>query len=258
MTEILNEQAYNNGMKKSLLDKIFFIDKIDATTFVDYGCADGTLLNYIGEMFPAYKYYGYDISENMIKLANKNKTNNNITFTTSFDNILGKISRSTDKKVLILSSVIHEVYAYAPKKDIELFWERVFNSNFDYIVIRDMVLDNHVVDRATSSQDLVNLFYNANDDKLQEFQDIYGSVKWKDNFIHYLLKYRYVENWNREVRENYLPLTKQELLRLVPRKYKVILEEHYILPFLKERIKKDFSIVLTDNTHIKIILKREI
>jgi hypothetical protein len=34
--------AYNDEMRKALIDKIFFLDKVqDATVFADFGCADG-------------------------------------------------------------------------------------------------------------------------------------------------------------------------------------------------------------------------
>ena len=42
MTPIANMNAYNDGMRKSMLDKIWFLDKIDGDidTVYDYGCAD--------------------------------------------------------------------------------------------------------------------------------------------------------------------------------------------------------------------------
>ncbi|MGA1049083.1 MAG: hypothetical protein ACO3UU_13830, partial [Minisyncoccia bacterium] len=41
---------------------------------------------------------------------------------------------------------------------------------------------------------------------LISFEKVWGSI-FKDyrNFIHFLLKYRYTDNWEREVNENYLP-----------------------------------------------------
>ena len=46
MTPIANMNVYNDGMRKSMLDKIWFLDKIDGSidTIYDYGCADGSLL----------------------------------------------------------------------------------------------------------------------------------------------------------------------------------------------------------------------
>ena len=41
---ISNFASYNANMKKSLMDKIYFIDKTEATVFVDFGCSDGELI----------------------------------------------------------------------------------------------------------------------------------------------------------------------------------------------------------------------
>ena len=51
---IVNLNRYNLSMSKSLIDKIFFMDKIDDTikVIVDYGCADGTLIRFLAPLFP--------------------------------------------------------------------------------------------------------------------------------------------------------------------------------------------------------------
>lgn len=64
--------SYNANMKKSLMDKIYFIDKTEATVFVDFGCADGELIKFMNALFPEYTYIGYDISESMIEAAHIN------------------------------------------------------------------------------------------------------------------------------------------------------------------------------------------
>jgi hypothetical protein len=71
------------------------------------------------------------------------------------------------------------------------------------------------------------------------------------------LKYRYVNEWDRELRENYLPISIEHLLGLVPTEYAPIFMEHYTLPFLRDRVWEDFGIQLQERTHFKLILKRE-
>ena len=48
----MNDLAvYNSRMRKSLLDKIFFMDKIDGCDrFLDYGCADGSMIKFLAEV----------------------------------------------------------------------------------------------------------------------------------------------------------------------------------------------------------------
>ena len=49
MEKIANIKDYNTAMKKTLLDKIWWIDKIDksVTTIFDFGCADGSMTKFI-------------------------------------------------------------------------------------------------------------------------------------------------------------------------------------------------------------------
>ena len=74
--------------------------------------------------------------------------------------------------------------------------------------------------------------------------------------INFLLHYRYKENWKREARENYLPISKENLLSLIPHSYFPMFIEHFTLPFLREQVMKDFGIQLQEKTHLKLILKR--
>lgn len=70
--EIANLKVYNDNMRKSLLDKAYFLSFVDSDTFIDFGCADGSLLKHIHEMFPDKKLIGYDISPEMLQIAEKN------------------------------------------------------------------------------------------------------------------------------------------------------------------------------------------
>lgn len=66
--EIANLKVYNDNMRKSLLDKAYFLSFVDSDTFIDFGCADGSLLKHIHEMFPDKKLIGYDISPEMLQI----------------------------------------------------------------------------------------------------------------------------------------------------------------------------------------------
>ena len=68
---IVDLNRYNLSMSKSLIDKIFFMDKIDDTikVIVDYGCADGALIRFLAPLFPEMTFIGYDKNEEMISRA---------------------------------------------------------------------------------------------------------------------------------------------------------------------------------------------
>lgn len=231
------------------------MDKIDARVVVDYGCADGTLIHFLSTLFPEFKYIGYDIDNQMLNLAREKcgSDESRFVFTSDWDEVI-KHSKSGVSAVL-LSSVIHEVYAYGTRRDVDTMWDRIFGDSFDYIIIRDMV-PSISMDKKSDINDVKNLMRKAAPGHLRDFEQVWGSIEQNKNLIHYLLKYRYTDNWNREVRENYFPLTREELLSSIPDGYEIEFHEHFILPYLKTTVKRDFGIFIKDNTHLKLILKR--
>jgi trans-aconitate methyltransferase len=241
-------------MQKSMEDKLFFLDSIkDAEYFVDYGCADGTLMELTKEHIPDIKLHGIDMSEEMINRAKQKLPD--ATFTCSNMPYIGR-EFEYDKAALNLSSVLHEVYSYSTKEQIEEFWKYVNNCGYKYIIIRDMVSNIDYADAKESDVEKVrnNKQYES---KLKEFEDIWGTIDNQRNLIHFLLKYRYNVNWNREVRENYIPLTDVGLLEeLDLYRYDAVYSDEFTLPFLKDTIKKDFDIDIEDVTHIKLVLKK--
>lgn len=135
-SEIVDLTKYNALMAKSMMDKLFFVDKIEPDVIVDFGCANGVLLKHIASWMPDSKFVGYDNNPKVIKEA----------------------------------------------------------------------------------QELT-------------------------------------PNWDREVKENYMPLFREDLLSMIPPKYRVIYHEHYVLPYLRRTVRNDFGIELKDPTHLKIILE---
>lgn len=253
---IVNYSVYNEGMRKSLLDKIFFMDKIDARVIVDYGCADGTLIHFLSCLFPELYYIGFDNDESMLTKA-REKCGNNLQrflFTSDWNEV--EEHAASGVSAIVLSSVIHEVYSYGTSKDVEWMWGRVFIGSFDYVIIRDMIPSTSL-DKVANINDIANIYKKADKAKLHEFEKVWGTIESNKNLLHFLLKYRYLENWEREVRENYIPITREELLSTIPDDYEIEFHEHFILPFLKNAVKHDFDITIKDNTHLKLILKRK-
>lgn len=255
MQKINNYDVYTNGMSKSYQDKLFFLDKLneDITGIVDFGCADGTLIRYMNTISNDIKLVGYDIDENMVNLA---KSKSSHVFSTDFNECLNNVE--VDKSLLNLSSVLHEVYSYSTSGGVDLFWDMVFNNNFAYIAIRDLCASESI-NRPSNINDYAKLLQKTNKEQLVEYESIWGSTRENRNLVHYLLKYRYIENWAREVRENYFPLSLERLLSKIPTdKYEIVYFENYILPFTANKVKEDYDIDLHDNTHVKLLLKRKV
>ena len=254
---LVNLASYNSGMKKSMMDKMFFMDKVDAHVFVDYGCANGMLIQFLYNLFPEFEYYGFDISEKMIEEAKVNNPNLEGNFFTDWKKLQNKLinSHGGQKTAVILSSVIHEVYSYGTIDDVEYFWNRVFGDGFDYIVLREM-MPSITMNKVADINDISKIYRKADRKLLYDFQQTWGSVENNKNLIHYILKYQYGDNWDREVKENYLPINREQLLSMIPDNYDVVFHEHYILPYLLNQVLKDFGVEIKDNTHLKLILKR--
>ena len=254
----MNVNDYNiylERMRKSMKDKLWFVDILDNEKeylVVDYGCSNGTLLNLLPNHWIKI---GYDIDEEMIKKGHE--INSNTLLFSNWNKIEQLLLENEDKtKVLILSSIIHEIYSYLDFKEVKEFWKRVFDSGFEYIVIRDMVPSN-TIDRLPDINNVRNIYLNSNKYQIESFNNVWGKIDYSNKqLVHYLLKYKYIENWDKEVRENYFPIYYENLIyNIIPKKYKIEYIDHYILPYLKNIIKKDFDIDLIDKTHLKLLLK---
>lgn len=272
MEKIADYGTYTDGMRKSMTDKTWFLNMIDgAKEIVDYGCADGALLEYIRDAMPGvFDLTGIDIDEKMLHLA-ADRLNTGfrapvlLTQPEPFKDIYGE---TVYNACLNCGSVIHEVYSYGTPESIKKFWDFAFETGFKYIAIRDMGMSK--IDISTSfavEEDAFSKIIQYNEqhpDAKSRFLEYLDQIRqndgdrliiWRD-IIHYLLKYRYVSNWDREMRENYLPLLTEEILLKIPSNYRVKYYEHYTLPYLKDQVMKDFWIDLNTKTHYKLLLER--
>lgn len=270
-----NILSYNENMAKGMEDKLFFLNELPKNqeyTFVDFGCADGTLINYLVGIYNNYytnTYIGYDISDTMIELAktNFNGGAKNVHFTSDWKDVVKNLSEQPiyRKKVLILSSVIHEVYSYAQSNDdITSFWDKVLNSNFDYICVRDMMIPESYNYTETPElwNDMIHDSYRRimTNERFIQFEEKWGQIKYRKAVaLHFLLKYRWQINWDREVNENYFPIYIEQFLHKFESNYNLDYFVRFCVPFIKDAIDRDFYIRLgdTDFTHIKAIFSHE-
>ena len=250
MQQISDYWVYLNNMKNGVYDKLFFTDKIfeEWNTFLDIGCADGFLTNTIQELYPSKQIIGYDVDGEMKK---KKKTSYpNILFTSAFFNA----------DVLYLSSVVHEIYTYLNSDEIESFWKMIFDSKYKYIVIRDMFYGDYLNSKPITTNEnfrFIKFIQNQKlENKLFDFEQIWGKITTYKQLIHFLLKYQYNENWNREVRENYLPISYNDFLKVLPLNVKIDYLEQYTLPYFKNKWEKEIGIEIDDEIHCKIIIKK--
>lgn len=270
-----NIKVYNERMSKGMEDKLFFLDKIPAfSVVVDFGCANGDLIktmNEIGYNQEGMKYIGYDYSQEMLDLAEHNLStlpnHKDITLTKCWVDIQNTMDNYVWKdctKILILSSVIHEVYSYSSTEEVKDFWDEVFNTGFDYIIIRDMLPYDSIWDEGLNVPTYDNLKKKICSTKLgtkqfNDYDELWGNSMKKGGMVHFLLKYKYIENWERELAENYFACTLDEILNKVFKnnKYHIEYLKSFTLPYFYDWVLNEMNYVIDENTHAKLILKRK-
>jgi hypothetical protein len=245
---------YAQLMARGMADKLFFADRLDADVFVDFGCADGTLLHALQTIKPDTQMVGYDLSD--LATTRAAQKVRGTFFNEWFD--LEDYLRSLEGKTiaLIASSVVHEVYAYGGTVAGIEFWKRLNDGPFDHFILRDMALG--IKDLTSDDPEIASrVRARANPRILSDFENRWGSIDLRRHLTHFLLKYSYTDNWVRELNEHYLPLTREEILDELSDNFTVDLASAEILPFLAGQVKQDFGIAFPCPTHFKLIMSRK-
>lgn len=254
-----DKAAYLKGMAKGADDKLFFLNQIKPDLIVDFGSADGYILNKISEQNKNITLVGFDISPEMVDMSNKKYSH--ITFTDNWSKIESTIKKFKNPTIL-LSSVIHEVYSYSSKDGVHEFWNRVFGTGFKYVVIRDTIPGNKIENKIDYSKDLESVKKIVDPEYLEDYENKWGPLeKSYKNFVRFVLMYRYKSNWSRESLEDYLPLTYENLVNAVipeytQNNYSIIYQKRFKFKPIERSFSKDFGINLRHDLHLKMILKR--
>lgn len=256
--DITNLDTYNARMASSIEDKMWFWDKVKHTTdcVVDYGCADASLLLRINEEHPYQTLIGYDASDDMLARAKEKTKDTSICFVESI------FEPKMKEACLVLSSVVHEIYSYQSKEDADFELGMLFDLGTKYIAIRDMGVQGVCHSMETPVDMLKRIYERDGIEKIASFEKHHGRISNWANCIHYLLKAPYDENWAREVEENYIPFTMTDILHQYdidsPVKYDIVYFEAYTLPYVRERIIRDYNTALYAPTHYKLLLERRV
>jgi hypothetical protein len=138
----------------------------------------------------------------------------------------------------------------------------MYSGIFDYICLRDMMPSRTII-HVTPFKYLARIKRIITSGNLpikikhlQDFERKWGSIDHNLQFYHFLLKYRFIDNWKRELEENYFPVLTDQFEEFIPDTYRILYKECFLLPFLKERVAFDFGIELVEKTHVKYILAK--
>lgn len=260
----INDLAiYNERMRKSLYTKLWFIDKYlnwdSIDTIIDFGCADGSMIEALRFFFPTKKIVGIDINEDMRELT-KNKTGCKVY--ESFEELEKEVA--LDRAFLVLSSVIHEVFTYCGDEAVKALVDTAYKCKA--VALREMV-KLHAYDESDCLARMETRYkiINGSDagllSRLNEHESVWGridnvGIESANSFRKWLLSMNYIENWNRELHENYLPYTKDEYLRMFRKAgFKSMRVELKTSEYIRKSLKDMFSYDI-DGVSIHLLAER--
>ena len=269
MTDISNFGIYLKRMAATLKDKCWWVDRLppNIDTVVDYGCAQGDLAAYLERNHPGrFRYIGIDNSPAMLALVEQHRDRLFGAMPVAFYPTISGIADRCDvgRAVLVLNSVLHEVFSYLSAPEQAALLDGLYGSGFRFIAIRDMFMprldplpfDVDAALRAIKKSPFAELWedYSACLDAADR-DPCWSSTPLRVS--EFLLKYTYTDNWSREKLETYfwdwLQLTDE-----ARRKggYEVIADIPFHIPFLRQQIRADFGINLPIDTHRKVLLRK--
>lgn len=251
MREIVDREIYLRRLSAPMQEKLkvvrFFPE--NPATILDVGCADGAVTREIAKLFPNAKVLGIDLDYDFIDRAKTHIENPpNLSFARKY--LRDLLAEPERFNIISFISVLHEFYTYG--EGISSVMKAVADANElleseGRIVIRDMILHEsqrtatlgvrEVLEKVQKRKDLIPY--------IEDHEKRFGKMKTQDRVNHFLLKYWYTENWEREGKENYIPVTfeqYQQLFGLLD--MRVEYQDSYLIPFLRKKWVKDFE--LTD------------
>lgn len=252
-------KIYCESMAKSLEDKLFFLNEIDINDYdciVDFGCADGRILEVLDERLTNKKTILVGIEKNkvmtdqLVLLAARTKHTMLVSTKLIIDDeIFNLLKRKDKKKLIIFSSVLHE-YDWKNFKPFFIF--------FDAIVMRYMQSPEKFWYKVPeSTRALVTKDFPG--ELLAKLERKYGYFNDLERLYKYFLMYRYADNFDHELQEDYFSIIWDNLKDWLTHDYvfHVLYEKDYILPFIKQDIETKFGYELKYPTHKQIIFVRD-
>ncbi len=248
MDNIANPNVYLDRMSKPLQEKLKVAKYISSNvkSVLDVGCADGTITLALADMFPNINFVGIDLDESFVKIANeKVEGRTNIKFECGY--LRERLNKEERFDLVLFCSVLHEFFTYG--EGISTVVKAISDARDmlnmgGEIVIRDMIVYEYTEKSQLWLAEIVKKIRDKTEmtHLVDDFEKYFGKLNNIKQVNHFLLKYMYTDNWQREAKENYVPVNFEtydkifEVLGL-----KVVFQRSSTIPYLKNKWKEDFN-----------------
>lgn len=245
-----DRQGYLARLAAGLHDKLRVARYLspDAGRVLDVGCADGALTLALAAAYPAVQFTGIDLDPDFIVQAQAHARQAalpNVDFRRSY--LRDLLAEPARFDYVIFASVLHEFWTYGEGSSSVL---KALADAHELLqpggttIIRDMMLEAYA-DHATLHVAAIRakVAASVHAPTLAAFEAYWGAATTLATINHFLLKYRYHENWERELPEHYLPMTHEQYLQIFALLgMRVQTHALYLLPFLRERWQAEFAL----------------
>ncbi|MEK7066597.1 MAG: class I SAM-dependent methyltransferase, partial [Patescibacteria group bacterium] len=215
-------------------------------TLLDVGCADGTITLALADMFPHMSFVGIDLNEGFLNIARERiGERKNVSFEHGY--LRERLSNPERFDVVLFCSVLHEFYSYG--EGISTIVKALSDAHEilnkgGTLILRDMILYDYAGKSELWVEETKNKVKTKEEIRylLADFETIFGPTKTVKQLNHFLLKYMYADNWEREGKENYVPVSFEQydqILKLLG--MLVLFQRSSTIPYLKEKWAGDFG-----------------
>lgn len=234
--------GYLQRMRDGLHDKLRVERYLppEAHDVLDVGCADGTLTLAIAAHHPSITFLGVDLDAGFVSLAREQQQATGLR-NARFQQVYLRelLARPQRFDAILFASVLHEFFTYG--EGISSVVKALADAHEllrpgGMIVVRDMILGSYA---RTATLRVAGMRARVQDGSyartLAEFEQQWGQITTLSQLNHFALKYRYQENWARELPENYIGVSAEQYLQMFAL-LGLQVESHdvYLLPYLRE------------------------
>jgi len=248
--------AYTDAMAKGMEEKLFFLDHLPlGSAVLDFGCADGRMLEAMAIRRPDLALAGLDCSDTALHEARVRGVPAALMTSTTEGQAWAKGQAPHRPVFLLASSVLHEVAHYGGAKGWAEFWDFIDDSPFTGIAVRDFSLSRM---DATQPGGAFAAAVRAGlpDWQRCSFESLWGPIRDQGRAVHAALKAPWTASWDREGPEHYFPIWREELAGRITARFTPTLWSPHIHAYSDSQAKARFGCGFPCPTHLAVFAQR--